>query len=274
MKRFYLILVAITLGAAVLAAQTPTISNGGVVNGASFQGGVPITPGSLITIFGTQLASKTAQADTIPLSTSLGGVTVQFVDSSNNTTTAPLLYVQPDNASTGAGSQINAQLPWSVATSGTVNVIVSHDGVSSAPTPVTIGQFSPGVFSSGGRAIAVNPDGTLAWPSGAVAGLTTHPAKPGDTLIVYATGLGTVDSPVTDGQNSLDKLRRTLVTPVVMIGGITASVGFSGLSPQFVGVNQLNVTVPNTAAGDAVPLQLQLGGITTADTITIAVSNP
>jgi uncharacterized protein (TIGR03437 family) len=59
-----------------------------------------------------------------------------------------------------------------------------------------------------------------------------------------------------------------------MIGGVTAQVEFSGLSPQFVGVNQLNVVVPNTAAGNSVPLQLMVGGITTSNAITMAVANP
>ncbi len=261
---------SLLLGFGLLAAQTPTVTTGGVLNGASFAKGSPITPGSLITIFGTQLAATTAEADSIPLSTSLGGVTVQFVNGST-TINAPMLFAN--------SSQINAQVPWSLVPSGTttpvaVSVIVNNKGVSSAPAAVMVGPFSPGVSASSGRAIAVNSDGTLAWPTGAVSGTTTHPAKPGDVIIIYATGLGAVNSPIADGANSLDKLRNTLTVPVVMIGGITAQVDFSGLSPQFVGVNQLNVVVPNAAAGDTVPLQLMVGGITTSNTITIAVENP
>ena len=178
----------------VLAGQTPSIATGGVLNGASFQKGVPVTPGSLITIFGTALASKTAAADTIPLSTSLGGVTVQFVNGST-TTPAPMLFAN--------GSQINAQVPWELVP-GSVNVVVTNNGVSSQPASVMVGPFSPGVFSSNGLAIAENQDGTLAWAAGSVAGLTTHPAKPGDVITIYATGLGAVDSSIKDGANSLD----------------------------------------------------------------------
>ena len=260
---------------AVASAQTPQIASGGIVNGASFEKGQPISAGSLITIFGTALASRVAQADSIPLATALGGVSVNFV-TANGTFPGRILYVQNDDASKGQQSQINLQIPWEAVpagTSATVNVVVVKDGVSSAPSPVTVGPFSPGVFASGNRAIAVNPDGTLAWPSGAVAGLTTHPAKVGDALIVYATGLGQVDSPPASGQNSLDQIRRTVVTPVVLVGGMSAPVLFSGLSPQFVGVNQLNITVPTASAGgDTVPLQIQAGGITTTDRTTIAVA--
>lgn len=268
MRRFSLALILL-FTAACASAQTPTVAAGGVLNGASFAKGQPVTPGSLVTIFGSQLAARTAQADTIPLSNSLGGVSVSFV-SDSKTVAAPMLFVNPD-----PNSQINAQVPWDLVPAGstaTVNVIVSRDGVASAPAPVNIGPFSPGIFASNGRAIAVNADGTLAWPSGVIAGLTTHPAKVGDTVIVYATGLGAVDSTPANGAGSLDKLRQTLTKPTVMIGGVTAVVPFSGLSPQFVGVNQLNITIPNANPGDNVPIQLQLGGITSPDGITIAIS--
>ena len=89
-------------------------------------------------------------------------------------------------------------------------------------------------------------------------------AKPGDVLIVYATGLGAVAHPPADGENSLDQLRTNLVTPQIPdrrnVGPGRVS---AGLSPQFVGVNQINVTVPEVAAGNNVPFQIVLGGITT-----------
>jgi uncharacterized protein (TIGR03437 family) len=265
-------LIFIVFSAALASAQTnnPLINSGGIVNAADAQS--PLAPGSLFSIFGSRLSSQTASALTIPLSGSLAGVTVQFTNGST-TVNAPMLYVQPDGASI---SQINAQVPWGIVTPGvtqTVNVVVNNNGLMSAPTPVTIGPFSPGIFASGSRAVAVNyPDGTLAWPANVIAGLTTRPAKPGDTLIIYATGLGAVNVPVADGAASLDALRTTLTQPVVLVGGLTAQIQFSGLSPQFVGVNQINIVVPNAAAGDAVPIQIQLGGITSPISTNIAVS--
>lgn len=258
--------------AAAVSAQNPVINqSGGIVNAADFQ--TPLAPGSLFSIFGSRLSSQTASALSIPLSTSLGGVTVQFV-SGSATINAPIEYVQADGANP-ATSQINAQVPWELVapgTTATVNVVVSHDGVSSAPTPVTIGPFSPGIFASGNLAVAVNLDGTLAWAANTIPGVTTHPAKPGDTIILYATGLGAVTPTVADGAASLDALRFTLTQPVVLIGGLPAQVQFSGLSPQFVGVNQLNVVIPNVPAGSNVPIQIQMGNITSPNTITLAVN--
>jgi uncharacterized protein (TIGR03437 family) len=251
--------------AGVALAQAPVVATGGVLNGASFTKGQAVTPGSLVSIFGTNLASSVAEADTIPLSNSLGGVTVEFVNGPKSVP-APMLFV---------GSQLNVQIPWEIVPAGTtanINVIVTNSAGSSSPVQVAIGQYSPGVFSSNGLAIAINSDGTLAWPTGAVPGLTTHPAKIGDVVEILATGLGAVASPPADGANSIDQLRTNLVQPQVMIGGVTAQVGFAGLSPQFVGVNQINITVPSVAAGSALPLQLVLGGITTPSNITMAVS--
>jgi uncharacterized protein (TIGR03437 family) len=56
-----------------------------------------------------------------------------------------------------------------------------------------------------------------------------------------------------------------------MVGGVTAQVLFSGLQPQFVGVNQVNIVIPNVPPGDRVPLQIQMGGIISPDNVTIAV---
>lgn len=246
-------------------AQAPSVASGGVLNGASFDRAMPVTPGSLISIFGSNLAATTATADSIPLSTVLGNVNVKI-----NGVDAPLNGVFHTNN----GDQINAQLPWNVQP-GTAQVVVTNNGVASAPQTLQVGQFSPGIFSvqfGVGQAIAINLDGSLAAPAASIPGLATHPAKAGDTIIILATGLGPVTPPVNSGANSMDALRTTTTTPVVLIGGVSAPVAFSGLSPQFVGVNQVNVTVPpNAPTGNAVPLQISIGGLTSTNQVTMAV---
>ena len=261
------------LAVAFVATAQPSIFDGGVLNGAGFQKGQPVTGGSLISIFGSQLASKVASASSIPLSTSLSGVTVTFTNGST-VLTSPLLYVQPDDPANQVISQINCQVPWNLVpegTSATVSVVVNNNGALSQPAQVNVGAFSPGIFSSGGRAIAVNLDGTLTWPAGVIPGLNTHGAKAGDVIIVYATGLGAVSPPVADGAASLDALRNTKTPAAVTVNGTQAQVLFSGLSPQFVGVNQLNIIVPAITPNDNAPLQIQIGGITTPNNTTISV---
>jgi len=222
-----------------------------VVNAASFT--LPVAPGSLVSIFGANLASQTAQASVIPLPVTLGGVSVSF-----NGFPAPLLFV--------SASQINAQFPWEVPSTGPVSVTVTNNLTPSAPQTVAVVQYAPGIFTVQGTAIAIHSDGTLVTPS--------HPAIAGETLIVLATGLGPVNPPGITGNNSLDALRSTTTPATVLIGGVPVQASFSGLSPQFVGVNQLNVVAPADApGGSADPLQIQIGGSTSSLAASIAFND-
>lgn len=254
--------------------QNPAFNGSSVVNAASFQ--TPVAPGSLATIFGTNLASGTASADTIPLSTSLGGVTVEFVQGSN-TYNAPMLFTSPGDTANSIPSQLNVQIPWELVPGGaSVTAIVSVNGNASAPQQINIGPQGPGVFASNNRAIAVNnADGSLAWPAGAVPGLTTHGVRAGDVVIIYATGLGAVNPPIADATNPQltdGQLHNTTNTPTVLVGNVPAPLVYSVLSPQFVGVNQLAITIPSGApVGDQVALQIQQGGVTSPASTTISI---
>src|ERR1035437_3039533 len=262
-KTFLETMMLLAIAAVSAYAQIPAVSAGGVSNGAN--GMSPVTPGSLVSIYGSNLAGGLAQADTIPLSTSLNSVSVTF-----NGVPAPLLFV--------SSGQINAQLPWNTISSGTVgtaSVVVTRNNQASAPQSLQVGPFSPGIFAIGNIAVAINPDGSIAAPAGSIPGIATKPAKIGDPggLVILCTGLGAVDPPAVNGAASLDALRTATTTPTVLIGGKAAQVVFAGMSPQFVGVNQINVAIPSgTPTGDAVSLQLSLGSVTTSAAITIAVS--
>jgi uncharacterized protein (TIGR03437 family) len=256
--------IALLVGAVEAQSQAPVITPGGVADAAGFKS--PVAPGALVSIFGTNLAAGLAQADTIPLSTTLGNVSVTF-----NGIPAPLLFV-----STG---QVNAQLPWNVLSSGTVgtaNVVVTNNGQVSTSVSVPVGPFSPGIFAINGIAVAINSDGSLAAPANAIPGIPTHAAKIGDQagLVILCTGLGAVNPPVTTGDKVTDgQLHTATTTPTVTIGGMAQQVLFAGMSPQFVGVNQINIAVvPGTPTGNSLPLQIQVGGVTTSAQVTIAVS--
>lgn len=265
MRLAYLACAAAALTGGCLAQ--PVVFDGGVLNGASFVKGQAVTPGSLVSIFGSSLAATLTPGDSIPLSATIDGTSVTF-----NGVSAGLYFV--------SAGQVNAQLPWDVlppgVTSGTVNVVVMNQGVPSAPIAVQVAAVAPGIFSipnGAGYAVAINADGSLAAPMGAIPGINTHPANVGDALILYANGLGAVDSTPADGAASLDQLRHTVATPTVLVGGQQAQVLFSGLTPQFPGVNQINFIVPQVPPGNSIPLQLQMGGITSTDQVTIAVGN-
>ena len=263
MKTYLSSVMLLAAGVVGAYAQTPAVSAGGVSNAAN--GLSPVTPGALVSIYGSNLAGGLAQADSIPLATQLSDVKVTF-----NGVPAPLLFV--------SSGQINAQLPWGVlssGTSGTANVVVTRGSQASAPQNFQVGPFSPGIFAIGNIAVAINPDGSIAAPAGAIPGVPTKPAKIGDPggLVILCTGLGPVNPAAKDGNNSLDALRTVTTMPTVMIGNKAATVVFAGMSPQFVGVNQINVSIPDgTPTGNAVPIQISLGGTTTSASTTIAVT--
>ena len=253
-----------------VAAQTPVIQEGGVVNAAAAAAGTPVSPGSLVFITGSELAAGLARADSVPLSTSLAEVTVSF-----NDIPAPLHLV--------SANQISAQVPWNALAdgvdSGAVSVVVRRSGAASEVRTVQLQKFAPAVFAfvSGSilQAIAVNADdATLAQPAGSIPGIKCSPSRAGRALVIYATGLGPVTPSIESGRMPGDVQRTTVTTPVVLIGGREAAVQFSGLAPDSVGVNQINVTVPDSVpAGLAVPVQIRMGDITTTDRVTIAVAN-
>ncbi|MDD1678095.1 MAG: hypothetical protein LUO93_02780 [Methanomicrobiales archaeon] len=254
-------------------AQTPAVNPGGVVNAGSYAA-EGVAPGSIVSIFGTSLAGSLSVANTVPLSTTLGDVTsVTF-----NNIPAPLYFV--------SGGQINAQLPWNVlpsgTTSGTVNVVLTRSSGTSAPQSVNVVPAIPGIFTVSqnglGQAIATdNSDGAIAAPAGSIAAVTTHPISlgSGHALIVWCTGLGPVNPSIDNGVAASDGVfRNTVAQPKVLIGGVEAQFVYSVLSPQYVSENQIGVVpAANTPTGDAVPLQIQVNGVTTSDKVTIAVTN-
>jgi uncharacterized protein (TIGR03437 family) len=241
----------------------------GVVNGASFipfgQPGHANAPGSIVSIFGTNFASSLAQASTIPLSTSLGGVSVTF-----NGVATPLYVVSP--------GQINAQLPFGM-TGDTVSIVVTNGSGPSDPRQIQIGGSSPGIFTDppggAGQGIvvfALEPTVFAAAPSQRLP--SARPAKAGDFLTIYCNGLGAVQPAVPSGNAapSSPPLAETTTKPVVTIGGRQASLLFSGLVPGLVGLYQINIQVPTgVTPSSAVPLQIQMGNFTSSAAVTIAI---
>ena len=229
--------------------------------------------GSIVSIFGTNLAASTAPASAIPLPTALSDVTsVTF-----NNIPAGLYFVSQN--------QINAQLPFNVLPgqgSGTVKIMVTRSSDTSAPENVSVVPASPGIFTTTanglGQAFAYdNTTGALAAPAGAAIGsFATAPisVSSGHALIVACTGLGSVTPSIDNYVAASDGiLRYTLLEPTVLIGGVPAQPIYSVLSPQFVSEYQIGVTpASNTPTGNAVSLQIQIGGVTTTDQVTIAIT--
>jgi uncharacterized protein (TIGR03437 family) len=209
----------------------PAFDPSAVVNAASFT--TALAPGGLVTIFGSGLSNSTSSAPGFPLPTSMGGTTVTV-----NGTSLPLIYVSP--------GQINAQLPMDVRGTATLAVASS---AGAAQAPINIADAAPAVFTGGVQ----HANGTLVSASA--------PAVPGETLVIYATGLGPVNGPLTSGQAAPQSPLYSAVNPVVVnFGSESATPSYAGLTPGYAGVYQVNVAVPGDLATNVYPLTVVAKG--------------
>jgi uncharacterized protein (TIGR03437 family) len=202
----------------------PVITTKGVVDAASFREFV--SPGGLASVFGTELSGVTAAAASLPLPTTLAGIRVRVAG-----VDAPLLFVSP--------RQINFQIPFGTPIANVPVVVIAGEQESPAEL-ATVAVYAPATFETGaGRPIVQkHADGTLITPE--------NRAKPGDTLIVYITGIGGLDvAPATGAAASDSPLSVSTVTPTVTVGGVPVDVLFAGLAPNFVGLGQINIRLPD-----------------------------
>jgi uncharacterized protein (TIGR03437 family) len=115
----------------------------------------------------------------------------------------------------------------------------------------------PGIFLLDGAS-----NGATHGFDGSIAG-ATNPASKGETLVIYLTGLGPVqNTPASGAAASLTTLSPTVIRPKVTIGGFDAAVVYAGLTPGFIGLYQINATVPTAKASGTVDLSVSANGVT------------
>jgi len=251
---------------------TPSIFSNGVVSASAF-GTLPgISPGSWIEIYGTNLAVDSRGWGSADFS---GVNAPTTLDGTKVTVGGQPAYV--DYISAG---QVNAQVPSNV-TAGSQQLVVTTPYGTSTGYTVTVNATQPGIlaptsFVVGGKqyAAALFSDGaTFVAPPGSIPGVTSRQAKPGEVITIYGVGFGPVTPNIPAGQ--IVQQSNTVASPVsFQFGGTAATSNYSGLAPQQVGLYQFNVTVPNVANSDTVPLTFTLGGAAvTTQTLYTAVHN-
>lgn len=222
----------------------PVLTSGSVGSAANFVAYSPLAPGGIVSIYGDRLADDTASNPGVPLPTQLVNTQV-FIGGQS----VPLFYVSK--------TQVNALVPFELNPNTRQQVLVQNGPTYSQPVPVDVGPAQPAAFLAGGNTIAVAYRGTqpgfLVSPS--------NPARAGDVLVIYCAGLGVTDQPVADGAASPSSpVANTQNPATVTIGGKSAQVQFAGLSPQFVGLYQINAVVPGGTGSGSVPLQITVAG--------------
>ena len=205
----------------------------GILNGGSSAPfTVGVSPGALMTLYGTGLAASTQVDATFP--TTLNGVQVTI-----NGRPAPIYVV--------SAGQISVLVPWATS-GGNAAIQVTNNGVLSNTVTVFVNATTPGVFTippgGVGPAAALHADGSLV--------SSLNKAKAGETVSVFLTGLGAVTPAIDDGAVAPSSpLSLAGNKSTAFLGGAAATVLYQGLAPQLRGLYQMNVTVPaNAAAGN------------------------
>ncbi len=221
-----------------------------VVNGASFRPGV--VANSWVTIQGTGLAPKTDDwSNSIvngALPTSLDGVSVTMGGKP-----AYVYFI--------SSGQLNVLAPDVPA--GPITVTVTTAGGTSANFATTASVYDPAFFLwPGNQAVATRTDYSFAAKSGTFAGATTVAAKPGETLILWATGFGPT-KPAAPGGVAVpsDQTYATATLPSISIGNIPATVAGAALAPGSAGLYQIAITVPGSLTDGDWPIQATIGGV-------------
>jgi uncharacterized protein (TIGR03437 family) len=197
-----------------------------------------VAPGELVTIAGDGIGPAVGVLGTIgaggSMVTALGGVEVDF-----DGVPAPLLYVQ--------ASQLNAQVPYTVAASAITQIAVRYQGQVVGSALETVAQAAPGLFP-----VAINQDGSI--------NSALSPAPAGSVVTLFGTGEGLTNGPNQAGQPATAPYPQPLLAAGVSLGGVTSlPLLYAGSAPGAVGLLQVNCTLPSNAASGMYSVVLSVG---------------
>jgi uncharacterized protein (TIGR03437 family) len=228
-------------GAAATVIVTVTggvgLTIAGIADGASFRHSY--APGEVLTIFGTQLAGTTQAASSVPLPTSMGGVTVTI-----HGVASPIYAISP--------GQLNVQIPYETPLTDIETMVVQYNG-QTASFQFNLAATAPAIFTDQNGAPV--PNGS---------------AKTGDTITLFITGAGAVSPAIATGAapsgGTLSIVPKPVNQPVaVTVGGINAALQFVGIPVGLVGVMQINYQVPGGLPVGVHPVVVTVGSATSAE---------
>ena len=247
MQSFRRMLIAVCLAASpALLAQGPVIT---LVANAEGENPV-IAPNTWVEIKGQNLAKTTYTWQTSDFVNNQMPTKIQGVSVTVNGKSAFVYYV--------SSGQIDILTPPD-AMPANVSVQVTNNAGTSGPFSVKAQALSPSLFVLGGGpyVAAEHSDYSYLGPASfSVPGYALSPAKPGETVLLFANGFGPTNQAIASGSQSQGGMLTTL--PVVTIGGIKAQVTYAGLI--FPGEFQFNVVIPNNAPNGDNPVVVTYGG--------------
>jgi uncharacterized protein (TIGR03437 family) len=188
------------------------------------------------------------------LPVTLGGATV-MIGAQN----APFFYAGP--------GQLNVQLPEELAGAASASMVVTENGKVSSPQTVLLTPLQPGLFyytlNGVTRGAILDAQNNMVSP--------TNPAAAGSVIQAFGTGFGATNPTVATG--GVGPIPAAVISGSLIeaiIGNVSATIQFSGLAPNFVGLYQFNVVVPSGLGTGDVPMQINSNGIA-SNTVMLAV---
>ncbi|HUA87764.1 MAG TPA: protease pro-enzyme activation domain-containing protein [Bryobacteraceae bacterium] len=223
-----------------VANGTPTISQGGLVNAASYQ--ATFAPGAFLAVFGSTLAPSTQAASSLPLPVTMAGVSALV-----NGEVAPLYYV--------SSGLVSLQIPYEVTT-GTATVTINNNGQVTTQS-FTVAATAPGIYTDGsGNVVATAAvNGTLT---------ATNSASVGQEIAIYVNGAGALSTAIADGAAPSTSSNQPVATITLTVGGVSVTNPTITMTPGSVGVTQLNFTVPSGLATGKQPVVVTVGSAQSA----------
>lgn len=258
-------LVLVAAGCLLGASQpqprvAPDYTTASIVNAADNQSGA-LAPNAIATIYGANLSYSTAS---IGASNIYGTLLPTVLGSSEtrvfvNNFPANLYYVSP--------AQINFLVPPNLSP-GPAVVQVLTDSTAGPAIQLMLGAVAPGLFQLDAQtAVATAVDGSVLTSS--------SPAKPGDIVILWATGLGVVNPPVVYGQVPLDAAPLVAGANLsILLDGVAvdpSAIQYAGVAPGYAGLYQINLLLP-ASTGANPEIRLQLDGVISIPGVHLPVS--
>ena len=238
----------------------------GAVDGAGQQSAV--SPGAYLTVYGSNLSNSTrgiGSGDIVRgvLPTSLDGVGLTL-----GTQACYPIYISP--------TQINAIVPSNAPAGSNIQVQVSNNGALSYPGSINVNStVAPGLFAWNNKyAVATRTDFSLVGPPNLFSSATTVPAKSGDTVILWASGLGSTTPAIPPNFiTPATTIANVTRPPTVLIGGIAAQLISAALAPGYASLYQVAVQVPSGLSDGDQTVVVQSGGYSSAPGIYLNINN-
>jgi uncharacterized protein (TIGR03437 family) len=232
-----------------------TVPSNGIAEAATSTVPLGFAPGSYISIYGSNLSLAPQAASTLSLPYSLSTVSVGFF-AANGRFPGRMQFVSP--------GQVNVQIPWELAGQTSAQFVLNSGFTPSDPVTIPLARSSPGVFSNGTAILDENNNPITA----------ANPAQRGTAhaIQIFMNGLGPVNQQPPTGEptpypaQTANGYVETPALPTVTVGGKQATVGFSGLAPYWVGLYQVNVSLPADTPTGSQDLIVSIGGATSKAT--------